>query len=1234
MSLALDLPLAGTQLIEASAGTGKTWTIAGLYLRALIERRLELREILVVTFTRAATDELKERLRRRLAQAADLAEVALRAGPAAAAAHLRDVREQALARADTETEFAAHAIVRGLAEEGIERLARRLRLAAVGMDEAAIHTIHGYCQRVLREQAFASGEALDAGELIGSDRDLLEQIAADFWRLNASEPTRAADFAILVERVGSAAQLARSLAPLLDADLLVHPRAPLAVDADQLPAAARAEEAARARLFAAWREFGEGTLDGVRAHTQAKRLDGRSYRNDWVAARIETCAAPLHVGELPEDRGALAWFGTRKLGAAAKAALGDLPNAFTDAVDAWSDAAAALAAARALRWPVLLAEARTHAREQLDLRKRRAARQSYDDLIQRLHAAIVDPQQGGRLAAALHDRHPVVLVDEFQDTDARQFEIFRRQHAARPGGALILVGDPKQAIYRFRGGDIEAYLRAAADAAERHALMRNYRSSPAMLDAVAAAFSQGDAENAFVDARIRFQPVEAGGRARDDDVRVDGAPIVPLTVWHLPDLDARPNKEDARALLAAGCAEAIVQLLRKARAGEATVLQHGERVPLTPRHLAVLVAENKEALLMQDALAARGVASATIRQDSVFAGEEARDVLVLLRGLESHDEAGLRAALATRLLGRDAQALAALADPARPELWQRELRTLDTLRRLWHERGVLALFERVLEMRAAAILDGRGGERRLTNYLQLAELLQTASAHRFGHADLIDWLRRRIEEADERNEEEQLRLESDADRVQIATIHVSKGLEYDLVFLPFTALAPARPNRYPRLLEWHADGARQRWLRTQADVDDADFAAAKAQAEREELAERVRVFYVALTRARYACWLSWDAIGKGDAPAALAQLWHGGAMPKDTGEARAALARLQEGAPAVVRIDALPAAETDRLDAPATAPLPPARRFATDIDTSWWIASFSQLRDGERVELDDRAGSDDEASVGSKLAESDDDASTPDAGIADWPRGERFGTAVHEILERTDFAAWRDHADALAPASEREAIRARLRRHALAPPEREQELQRVVARMIGATLNVRLPAGAVLADLPANARRAELPFHFAIGGALPERLIALLREYGYQQQRAGFARVPGKLAGLMTGVVDLVYRHDGRWWIVDYKTNWLGPRRADYQGEALAAAVREHDYDLQYLIYTLALHRWLRARLGAGFDYERDFGGAVYLFLRGLARDGSAGVHVDRPPRALIDALDVLLAPAGEHARC
>ncbi|MFI4969526.1 MAG: exodeoxyribonuclease V subunit beta [Lysobacterales bacterium] len=1220
--LALVLPLVGTHLIEASAGTGKTYTIAGLYLRCIVERQLSVRDVLVVTFTRSATEELKQRLRQRLSLCADLAE-----------AKLRGVAADYPSEQASEAGF-AHALIEAALDRGelIRALALRLRLAAVSMDESAIQTIHGFCQRVLREHAFASGEALDAGELIGSDRDLIEQIAADFWRLKASDPAHEADFDVLQGKLATAEALAGLLLRLIDPDLVAWPRPAADIDdaAAELHAAIATEQAERERLLAAWRESGEQDLARIFAHAREGHLHQQTYKPESLAAVIAVCRDRFSVATLP-PRAVLEKIGACRLREKTGKGRPPLPALrLAIHVDDWLRAATAVHVAKAQRWPFLLAAARTHASAQLEVRKQRAARQSYDDLVRRLHAAIIDAAHGARLAAALHARYPAVLVDEFQDTDTRQFEIFRRMQAVHADGALFLVGDPKQAIYRFRGGDIEAYLRAAAATArEPRRLARNFRSSPAFLRAIDAVFTQGAPEQAFVDPRIRFHPVEPGARVADDDVRVDGAPIMPLTAWHLRDGDVRPNKEGGRELLAHGCAEAIVALLRKANAGHATIRDRasGRHIALAPRHLAVLVATNDEVTLIQDALTVRGVASATIRQQSVFATGEAHDLQAFLGALDSREEAGLRAALASRLFGFDATALAAMTDPAQAQAWQGELQRLDALHRLWQQHGVLAMCERVFESRAAAILDSAGGERRMTNYLQLADLLQRESAHQFGAVGLIEWLRRRIAQADERNEEEQLRLESDADRVQIATIHASKGLEYDLVFLPFTALAPGVPNQVPTTFEWQTQAQRNIWVRAKGDEKNALATAAEMQSAREELAERVRVLYVALTRARYACWLSWDVIGNANGVPALAQLWHAGRMPKTSADARAALRRLAQAAPDAICITALPAAASDRLDPVVAADLPPARRLHAQIDSAWWISSFSQLREGQRSALGDASGADDEYR-GDEASDADvavTDAA--DADVADWPRGDRFGTAMHEILERTDFAIWRDHRGVALPGAERDAIAARLRRHALAPAEREAELQRVVARMLGTTLNTRLPGDLRLADLPAGERRAELPFHFAIAGVDPKRLIGLLHAYGYQQRRSDFARVHGRLAGLMTGVVDLVYRHDARWWIVDYKTNHLGARRADYAPAALDVAVREHDYDLQYLIYTLALHRWLRSRVGADYDYERDFGGTLYLFLRGLARDGSSGVHVDRPAQALIAAMDALLAP-------
>ena len=272
------------------------------------------------------------------------------------------------------------------------------------------------------------------------------------------------------------------------------------------------------------------------------------------------------------------------------------------------------------------------------------------------------------------------------------------------------------------------------------------------------------------------------------------------------------------------------------------------------------------------------------------------------------------------------------------------------------------------------------------------------------------------------------------------------------------------------------------------------------------------------------------------------------------------------------------------------------------------------------MELPRQAGADDEpVSAPVELPELHAASELPDG-----PRGTRFGSALHEILEHTDFAAWRT----AAPLAQSEValIDAKLRKHALLSAENIATLPSYVGKLLSATLRTRLPCGISLAELAPSARRAELEFYFGFASVHPRALLSLLQQYGYQTSRLDFARMRGQLSGLMNGTIDLVFEHQGRFYLVDYKTNMLGLNYADYAPQALHLAIRASDYDLQYLIYTLALHRWLKQVFGSAYHYEQQFGEAYYLFARGMRGDGSTGIYRDRPPLALILALDALFA--------
>jgi len=491
-----------------------------------------------------------------------------------------------------------------------------------------------------------------------------------------------------------------------------------------------------------------------------------------------------------------------------------------------------------------------------------------------------------------------------------------------------------------------------------------------------------------------------------------------------------------------------------------------------------------------------------------------------------------------------------------------------------------------------------------------------------GEAGEADWLARQIDENDGFDEAQQVRLESDAKRVRIMTLHKAKGLEFDLVFLPFAGLATAEIwSSGVGLIADRVDGRRA--LRAEIKgIDDAAYEEAKMRERGELLSEQLRLLYVGLTRARHAAWLyAASVITRGDKPA-LSWLLHGGKDGKiastNADAIDAAFKRLVDAAPRAIVRDPFPDLVTRALPLPVDDwPGVAMREARRVLRRDWWVHSFSQLareEPGTEPDAIDAQGAEDEP-----------------AEIALEPTaspyvGARFGNALHAALENIDFARWRDWQGDAPPRGEEDALRHALGANGYVDDGIAGGLAPLTA-LVGDTVNARLPEGVRLADIAPRDRRAEIEFHFALHPVSVQQIVGLLHRHDLLRDRDGFG-TRERLEGLMTGRIDLVYLHADRAYIVDYKSN----RLADYSADGLARAVRESEYDLQYLIYTLALHRWLRFRR-ADYDYDAHFGGVRYLFCRGLdrSRDG-AGVFVARPARELIEALDALLAPARRDA--
>ncbi|WP_046658608.1 UvrD-helicase domain-containing protein [Lysobacter capsici] len=1189
----LDLPLDGLRLIEASAGTGKTYTLATLVTRLVIERGLRIGDILAVTFTDAATQELRERLRRRLLLAARIAAD----DPALIAA--QDDGERAITRE----------LVRAQAEhEGAAALRTRLQRAAREIDLAAVVTIHGFCARVLAEHALETGQPFAAPEMIGSERELIDEIAVDLWRAFGNDAGQA-ELLSLQWPAGPRA-LASDLGALMRAPVLL-PSAP-EPSPDPLPALQDAAESLRL----VYEQHGARAFDAIEAAMAAKVLNGQTWRatlpGQLRQALDRWCANgdPVEPIEPRIDRLTPAVL-AEKTNKGKQAQTPSSP--LFVAVERYLDVAVQRAqwlARQALR---LVHDIREAGRLRLAELKRVRRVQSFDDLIADVALALDGPH-GDALAQRLREQYAVALVDEFQDTDVRQWRIFERVFGeatvmesglgepARAAG-LFLIGDPKQAIYGFRGGDVHTYLSAAALAEAAPPLDHNFRSRPSVLRAISALYAQAG-DSAFVDARIRFREVAPGGAVADADLQRDGAIAPALTIRRLPAPDDDRKKPEwsapeSRDLAVRACVASIHAWLRDAREGRASIDDRA----LQPGDIAVLVRSHDEAARIQQALIAAGIAAVAAGRRSLFATEQAIELLTVFDAvLHPGDGGRLRAALATVLIGLDGERIAALGlDEAEQAVWQAQALVW---RERWQRHGPLALVSDLCAEHAPRLLALADGERRLTNLLQLGETLQEADTRSLGLHGLRDWLHLRIAEADDSDEKQQLRLESDARRVQILTLHKSKGLEFALVFLPFVAIG--REPRGGRLCEY-PDPLHGRVLQVQSEVFDPnapDWDSARERAAIEARSEDARLLYVGLTRARHALWLA-------SGPLYLANVSPLQAMLAD------ADALVHQHPDAIVIDDAPLEHPPAPLPPPAATAVPPARRARHSVPRDWWVYSFTQLTNeddgaGQGALVADERGAEDEPDIAAAVL-------TP--GDARYS-GSRFGNVVHTALERVDFGAWREWtADAPAPDGEAAWLASALRGEGYTDADIDDGLP-LLTSLVGLTLTAALPEGTRLCELPERERRSEMEFHFALESVPVDRLLATLHAHGWLRERQAFG-LRRRLEGLMTGKIDLVYAFEGRYYVLDYKTN----RLPSYDAIQVDRAMGESEYTLQSLIYTVALHRWLRFRLGDDYDYARDFGGVRYLFCRGLdPADPAAGLYAHQPARELVDAVDALFA--------
>jgi exodeoxyribonuclease V beta subunit len=1208
-------PLEGRTLIEASAGTGKTHALSSLYVRLLLETAIEPRGILVVTFTEAAASDLRKRIRAQVHAALDLAGGS---GPGPGGdAPARDEALVALLRSHVQS---PHAV-------------ERLQDALHNMDEASIFTIHGFCQRVLQENAFESGASFD-GELTPAGEDLRDEFVADFWRRHLFT---APD--LLFEAAAISDLTPKSLSSLA----ATMARVPLArVVPETAERRGGPPEEALRRAYGDLRTAWSASRDKLRSLLLTEGvLQGNKYRPDYAGGWIDSVERYV-AGETPrlELPKHFEKFTRKSVEAAVKKgkSLPDLAvfaacTAFLEAHRSFSE----VAANEILSLRVLFAQ---ECNEELRRRRERRGVFSFDDILINLHRAL-HAEGGSALAVQLRQRFPAALVDEFQDTDPVQYAIFERIYST-PKGRLFLIGDPKQAIYSFRGADVFTYLSAAAGtpSTRRHGLRRNWRSEPALIAAVNSVFRR--VPRPFLIEDIDFVPAEAADQVRDDALTVDGRSEAPLQVWFVPraaDSKKPLNAEEAKETVSRAVAAEAARLLGLAADGRVRI---GSR-PLRPQDLAVLVRRRHEAFAVEAALREQGIPSALHGADSVFESREARELEVLLLAVaEPHHGGRVKAALATGLVGLGAQEILVLDDDE--ERWQRWMETFERCRILWREAGVLVMLSRFLAEQGsrARLLAFDDGERSVTNFLHLAELLHEAeSAQRLGPPALIEWLGARRSSSSTAAKEHEVRLETDDDAVRVLTLHSSKGLQFPVVFCPF--LWHGERSSQKTKLEPVVFHDPQHQSELCVDLGSAQIDEHKKLAEREKLSEELRLAYVGLTRARNRAYLAWGAFNDCET-SALAHLFHAlrtesTSAPVDLGALRdrvralsdeerlSALREIEREATGSIAVRTLGAFEP-----PARLPPPPeealeAKTFRRSLDREWKVASFSLLaRQGETGESPDRdAALSPVIEVGRTARRAD--AAGPTRDIFGFPQGSRAGSCLHAVLEDLDFAS-------LDRPSAKPLVAGKLQEHGFGPEWVDAVLE-LLERLHRFPLDPAQP-GLTLGGIAPSDRWSEVEFLFPLRRVTAEGLNGVFSRFGLVDPPLAALATIGRLEfapaqGFLKGFIDLVFRFAGRFYLLDWKSNFLGPRVEDYAAPALTDAMHRELYFLQYSLYTVALDRLLASRL-PGYSYEEHFGGVFYVFLRGIdpAFGPHYGVFRDRPSPTLAHELARCLIDATE----
>lgn len=1194
----ISLPLNQSNLIEASAGTGKTYTMVNLYLRLILGvdcEPLSVEQILVVTFTKAATQELRDRVRTKLGQVVKW---------------FQEPHDPTTLREFEKDPFLSQ-LYSAISHDRAKAILR-LRVAERDMDLASIFTIDSFCQKMLMQYAFDSGIRFDQ-ELQTDESELLQRLSEEVWREQyypASLETTKLVAQILNNPSDALEKVKAYLSGLLP---------PLSEEQKRWLKADNQQKIADYATFLAevksyWLA-NHAEIVGI-VLEKLSNLNGNSYKAAYLTKwHTELTAwAEGHTENFKSDP--LNRFTQSFLSSKTKKNQSIPQSPYFEKLEEFIQRFEGEFASLNHQIQAQIVYGYFEAlREKLRQYKQIHTEKNFTDMLIYFHQALMG-EKGQILAHKIRQQFKFAMIDESQDTNQVQYDIFSQIFMIPESTCgFIMIGDPKQSIYKFRGADIFSYLNASQQVADKYTLSKNWRSLPQVVEGVNQLFQfTSEEKSPFLYQKIHFNRVEYD--EKKSTYLIDGK-----QAWNLylqPNAYQRGGhfKSD---LVAEQCAHQIQQQLSRAQQRELFISEEktvetaqGETKiqvsrPIVAQDIAILVRSHHDAQRIKQALAKRHIRSVYLSENStVYASQEAKDLAFILTAcLYPHQQHSILAALATPLWSLNALELFQLKNSEMD--WERYIEYFIQAQKTWQEQGILPMLHQFILQQGIIrrLNDGEDTDRRITNLLHLIELLQAHQEQCENEFALLRWFQQQILQP-ESGDEQILRLESEEKLIKIITIHKSKGLEYPIVWLPFVAKKSL--GAQSEVMSYYRDADNQ--LRWDFNSDDETIKSLKNNAE---YAEDIRLLYVALTRAKYQLHLilptefssQWNA---------MHYLLTDGEIAKGTKTAEAFKMKKIDANIVMLDENVPPLAYYQLIDEETEKPQ--AREFEGVIRRKGGITSFSALQaQHERLHhflensalaiVDPTVDYDREASV--PLSSEPDNVSlfTPHT----FPRSSKVGQLLHKLFENWDFSQ---------PLTLEEVKILCDQLHL------SEEWLEPVQRWLMSVVITPFAEGISLSQFHLQKRLNEWQFYLRLQNenALPQ-LNRLLKKASPLAKNLPDLQL-SQLEGFVKGFVDLIVEHQGKFYIIDYKSHYLGDSEQDYKQSNIIKCMGADRYDLQFLLYTLAVHRYLKSRLGENYDYDSHFGGVAYLFLRGMTGESNSGVYFEKPDKALIDEMDAL----------